>query len=115
MEETQQPLMERVLFTIFNVLLIGGAILCILTIDGGRWLTSNPAFYQPSETGSGTYVDGLYDYGTTEAIPVTGEAGAPGSCDSAAPAAAAQWSGQAFSQQTVAYGVAQQAQLPDCN
>lgn len=37
---------EKVIFSILDVLLIMGAILGVLTIDRGRWLTSIPAFYE---------------------------------------------------------------------
>ena len=42
---------DRAIKLILNLLLIAGAILCVLTIDGGRWLTSNPALYDANESG----------------------------------------------------------------
>lgn len=33
---------------LLDTLLIIGAVACVLTIDRGRWITSNPAFYQPA-------------------------------------------------------------------
>ena len=40
---------RKVIFLLLNVLLIAGAIFAVMTIDGGKWLISNPAFYQPPE------------------------------------------------------------------
>jgi hypothetical protein len=37
---------HKILFFLLNILLILGAILSVLTIDRGRWIISNPAFYQ---------------------------------------------------------------------
>ncbi len=37
---------ERVIFATLDVLLVAGAILGVLTIDRGRWITSMPAFYE---------------------------------------------------------------------
>lgn len=37
---------ERVIFAVLDVLLIVGALLGVLTIDRGRWITSMPAFYE---------------------------------------------------------------------
>lgn len=37
---------EKIIFSILDVLLIMGAILGVLTIDRGRWITSIPAFYE---------------------------------------------------------------------
>lgn len=38
--------MEKILRTILDILLLTGAVVCVLTIDGGKWIISNPAFYQ---------------------------------------------------------------------
>lgn len=45
----RQTIAQKVLFFLLDLLLITGAITCILTIDRGRWLIENPAFYQPPE------------------------------------------------------------------
>ena len=37
---------EKIIFAVLDVLLIMGAILGVLTIDRGRWITSIPAFYE---------------------------------------------------------------------
>jgi hypothetical protein len=54
----------KAIFYLLDVLLIIGALVGVLTIDGGRWITSNPAFYPPSEE------DGPL-------IPVSGSAATP--------------------------------------
>lgn len=45
----RESIAQKVLFFLLNLLLITGAITCVLTIDRGRWLIENPAFYQPPE------------------------------------------------------------------
>ena len=61
---------QKILFLLLNVLLIAGAIFAVMSIDGGKWLISNPAFYQPPEgaqqqnvvvpvTGSGSGVESV--------------------------------------------------------
>lgn len=37
---------EKAIFFVLNILLILGSIITIITIDGGKWLISNPAFYE---------------------------------------------------------------------
>jgi hypothetical protein len=44
--------MQKILHFILDFLLIFGALVSILTIDGGKWLISNPAFYQPGLEGA---------------------------------------------------------------
>jgi len=38
---------QKIIHSILDFLLIMGALVGILTIDGGKWLITNPAFYQP--------------------------------------------------------------------
>ncbi len=44
---------EKIIFFVLDMLLIIGAILCILTIDRGQWIVSNPALYQSPEESAG--------------------------------------------------------------
>lgn len=45
----REPTARKILFFVLDLLLIIGAITSVLTIDRGRWLINNPAFYQPPE------------------------------------------------------------------
>jgi hypothetical protein len=45
----EKPTIPKVIVVLLNTILIGGAILSVLTIDRGRWLISNPAFYSPPD------------------------------------------------------------------
>lgn len=74
MRMENQDTNPKLIFTLLNALLILGALVGIMTIDGGKWLINNPAFYQPSEAAQ--------EY---SAIPVTGASAA----GAAQPAAAA--------------------------
>jgi len=58
----------KYIIILLSVLLIAGAIVAAINIDGGKWLTSNPVFAQPPEkaleqnlvapvTGSGSGVE----------------------------------------------------------
>lgn len=38
---------HKIIFGILDVLLVIGAIVSVVTIDGGQWLFNNPAFVQP--------------------------------------------------------------------
>lgn len=38
---------KKIFFGVLDVVLITGAIVGVLTIDRGKWITTNPAFYQP--------------------------------------------------------------------
>lgn len=69
-----EPAEKSLLFTILDILLIVGAIFCVLTIDRGQWLISNPAFYQESED-----MQMAFPVPPVEAmpIPLTGEGGCP--------------------------------------
>lgn len=44
---------EKIVFFVLNLLLITGSILCILTIDRGGWVISNPALYQSPDESTG--------------------------------------------------------------
>jgi hypothetical protein len=69
---------QKILFFLLDMLLIIGAIVGVLTIDRGRWIISNPAFYQsPGETPQentfvpNTQTNGSEDTGA-KIIPQTG-------------------------------------------
>lgn len=68
-----------ILIFILNTLLIMGAIAVLLSIDGGRWLTSNPAFYDQSSEAAPA----------AAGIPGTGAQGAPSGQAQCAPSPAA--------------------------
>jgi len=38
---------RKIIFILLSLLLISGAVVAVMTIDGGKWLISNPAFNQP--------------------------------------------------------------------
>lgn len=76
------PNEKKFIFTLLDSLLLLGAIACIVTIDRGQWILSNPAFYQPggeSLMTNSMLMDGSLTSGEvqsadakTELIPHTG-------------------------------------------
>jgi hypothetical protein len=69
---------EKIIFSVLNVLLIAGAVLCVLTIDRGRWITSIPAFYESpglpleSNVSASEAPAGIVTEGDEKLIPQTG-------------------------------------------
>ncbi len=69
---------QKLIFSILDVLLIMGAILGVLTIDGGRWISSIPAFYESpglpleSSISASTAPAGLGTESGEKLIPPTG-------------------------------------------
>jgi hypothetical protein len=65
---------HKIIFSVLNTLLIMGALVGVMTIDRGRWILSNPAFYQAAEEEVGHAVTTAKAAGDdqTMIIPITG-------------------------------------------
>lgn len=77
--------MQKFIKSILNFILLTGAIVSVLTIDGGKWIISNPAFYQESMDDYQLIAPMLTGSDNENSIPVTGSQAAPGCVVTPAP------------------------------
>ena len=76
--------MQKTVRFLLDFLLILGALVGIFTIDGGKWLISNPAFYQPGLEGANNILPMPVEIDEAE-VSTTDGPQADSSCDTDSP------------------------------